>query len=402
MSRLVIDIETNDLLANMLDFSTLPYKLKDDARLWCIVVRDVDTDKTTVLESSTGVTITKQQLEDALSGCTEIIGHNGIKFDFITLKLFGLLDYEVGYLGKPDKLFGNEVKITDTLVRSRLFNPDRYGGHSLDAWGKRLGEFKDDFRQQSVEAGLIKHNDPKGTEFRQYSELMVSYCIQDTLVTKLVYLNLETEWLAYSKWERAEKLENKLADLAIRRESYGFWFDKDLAVRCLEDLQEKMQALADKVNPILPPKPMNKGTLKDYTPPKLQFKKDGSPSAAILKFAEKHQARVEDGMFIYKNTKHELPLTQPIETYESASIDDLDHVKMHLISLGWKPTEFKVRDLTKDAKKQTIPYEKRVLALDRWLDQTFDEGKYKESRLRELDMGKNKHNHILDWVNFMV
>ena len=390
MSRLIIDIEASNLLANMLDFSSLPYKMNEDARLWCVVVRDADTDEVISLSSESGDTITKEQVKAAFEGCTEIIAHNGIKFDFIALDLFGVLDYEVGYLDKPDKLFGKEVKITDTLIRSRLFNPDRYGGHSLEAWGKRLGNFKDDFRQQSIDAGLIASNSPKGEEFRQYSDIMLSYCQQDTLVTKLVYLELEKDFQAYAKWARPEKIENKLADLAIRRESYGFWFDKEAAIACLEDLQEKMQVLADKVNPILPPKPMNKGTLKDFTPPKLQFKKDGTASAAILKFAEKHGASVVGDVFLYKNRQYKLPLTEPIETHEVASIDDLDHVKMHLINLGWKPTEFKVRDLTKDSKKQPISYDKRVAAMDRWLDQTFDDGRYKQDRLQELDLGKSK------------
>lgn len=390
MSRLIVDIEANNLLSNMLDFSSLPYMVNEDARLWCVVVRDVDTDEVISLSSESGNTITKEQVKQAFEGCTEIIAHNGIKFDFIALDLFGVLDYEVGYLGKPDKLFGKDVKITDTLIRSRLFNPDRYGGHSLEAWGKRLGNFKDDFRQQSIDVGLISSNSHKGEEFRQYSDIMLSYCQQDTLVTKLVYLELEKEFQAYPKWAKPEKLENKLADLAIRRESYGFWFDKESAITCLEDLQNKMQELADKVNPILPPKLMNKGALKDFTPPKLQFKKDGTPSAAILKFAEKHGAKVEGDVFFYQDFPYKLPLTEPIETHETASIDDLDHVKMHLINLGWKPTEFKVRDLTKDAKKQSISYEKRVAAMDRWLDQTFDEGKYKKDRLQELDIGKSK------------
>ena len=390
MKRLVVDIEANNLLANMLDFSTLPYKMNNEARLWCVVVRDVDTDETVSLFSPTGSTITKDQVQKAFEGCTEVIAHNGIKFDFIALDLFGVLDYEVGYLGKPDKLFGKEVKITDTLIRSRLFNPDRYGGHSLDAWGRRLGNFKDDFRQQSIDASLIPSNAPKGEEFRQYSDIMLSYCQQDTLVTKLVYLELEQEFTSYPKWTKPEKLENKLADLAIRRESYGFWFDKEAAIACLEDLQEKMQALADKVNPILPPKPMNKGTLKAYTPPKNQLKQDGTPTAHMKNFAAKHGAEIEDDLFVYNGYARKMPFEEAIETHETASIDDLDHVKMHLINLGWKPTEFKVRDLTKDSKKQSISYEKRVAAMDTWLNQTFDEGKYKEARLLELDMGYSK------------
>lgn len=390
MKRLVVDIEASNLLANMLDFSSLPYKMNSEASLWCVVIRDVDTDEVISLSSPSGNTITKDQMKEAFEGVTEVIAHNGIKFDFIALDLFGVLDYEVGYLGKPDKLFGKEVKITDTLIRSRLFNPDRYGGHSLDAWGKRLGNFKDDFRQQSIDAGLIAANAPKGEEFRQYSDIMLSYCQQDTLVTKLVYLELEQEFQAYAKWAKPEKLENKLADLAIRRESYGFWFDKEAAIACLEDLQEKMQTLADKVNPILPPKPMNKGTLKAYTPPKNQLKQDETPTAHMKNFAAKHGAEIDGDLFIYNGYARKMPFEEPIETHEVASIDDLDHVKMHLINLGWKPTEFKVRDLTKDSKKQSISYEKRVAAMDTWLNQTFDEGKYKEARLLELDMGYSK------------
>ena len=130
MTRKVIDIETNNLLADMLDYSSLPYKLNENASLWCVVIRDVDTNEVTVLKSESGNTITKEMLQDTLVGTTEIIAHNGIKFDFISLKLFGVLDYTVGYLGQDDTIFGIPVKITDTLIRSRLFNPDRYGGLS--------------------------------------------------------------------------------------------------------------------------------------------------------------------------------------------------------------------------------------------------------------------------------
>ena len=370
MARVVIDIETNNLLADMLDYSSLPYKLNKNANLWCVVIRDVDTNEVTVLKSESGNTITKEMLQNALIGTTEIIAHNGIKFDFISLKLFGVLDYTVGYLGQDDTIFGIPVKITDTLIRSRLFNPDRYGGHSLDAWGKKLGEHKGNF-----------HN------FDSYSDEMVTYCIQDTNVTALIFKELEKEYISYSGWKKPEKLENKLADLAVRRETYGFWFDKELAITCLDDLIGKMQKLENNVNPLLPPKPMNKTKLKQFTAPKNQFKKDGSVSSVMEKFAEKHGAKIQGNKFYYKDGVLLLPLDEPIETHEKASISDLDHVKMYLIDLGWKPSEFKVRDLTKDSKKQNLSYQKRVEALDRWLEQTFTDEKYKDSRLSELDMG---------------
>ena len=100
MKRLVVDNEANNLLANMLDFSSLPYKMNEDARLWCVVVRDVDTDEVISLSSHSGNTITKDQMKEVFEGCTEIIAHNGIKFDFIALDLFGVLDYfEGGFCG---------------------------------------------------------------------------------------------------------------------------------------------------------------------------------------------------------------------------------------------------------------------------------------------------------------
>ena len=357
----------------MLDFRTLPYKLKDSARLWCVVVRDLDTDEVWTLSSESGDTITKEDMQSVLKNTKEIIGHNQIKFDLLALKLFGVLDYSVGYLDEDDTLFGKPVKITDTLVRSRLFNPDRYGGHSLDAWGKSLGEYKGDFK-----------------DFDKYSEEMLDYCIQDTKVTSLIYKKLEDEYNSYSRWTKAEKVENKLADIGVRRESYGFWLDKESAVACVEDLSQKMQELSDRVNPQLPKKPLNKTKLKQYTPPKIQTKKDGSLSANMVNFANKHGAIIEDGYFIYNGFAREIPFTDPIETHEKAEISDLDHVKMFLIDLGWRPSEMKVRDLTKDSKKQSLPYTKRVEALDRWLEQTFVEGKYKGVRVKELSMGSDK------------
>ena len=370
MSKYTIDIETNNLLSNMLDFTSLPYKLNSDARLYCVVIRNIDTDE---VSFAAGCEVTTEWLKTTLTDATEIILHNGIKFDLIALKLFGVLDYEVGYLDREDKLFGKPVKIVDTLVRSRLLNPDRYGGHGLKAWGIALGEHKGDY-----------------TDFSHYTEEMLEYCKQDTKVTSLIYKTLSDEYNSYEGWWKAEKLENKLADLAVKRETYGFWFNKELAIQCLEDLTEKMTELENKVNPILPPKPMNKTNLKKFTPPAIQFKKDRSFSANFLKFVEKHNGVLGEDYVEFYGEKFSLPVDRPIKLYETANISDLDHVKMHLISLGWRPTEWKVRDLTKDTKKQSLTYEKRVETLDRWLNQTFDEDKYKDLRLEELSLGWDK------------
>lgn len=449
----IIDIETNDLLSGMIDYREFPYKLREDARLWCVVITNYKTGEVTRLVKEE---VTKEALKQALNGATYIVAHNGIKFDFLALKLFGVFDYKIGYIDEDDTLFGKKVTFVDTLILSRLFDPSKYGGHSLGVWGERLGEPKTDFRQLCIDKGYIDKSAPRGAEFKQFCEEMVLYCEQDCNVNGKLLTHLSKIKREWDGWDAAIKMENKLADLGVKREHLGFAFDKEAAIKCVEDLTEKMTVLEDRVNPILPTKPLNKTEesfytppvnqltyklVKDTTPPKNQIKKDGELTSAMMRFIEKHELTFnEDGLVVYGDKEFEFPLLRPlVETPEPSeamirfaenvggeikldntflfkdksytlpmecnpiitelpsSISDLDHVKQYLISLGWNPSEWRVRDLTKDAKKQSISYEKRIKALERWIKETFEDGKYKKQRLKELDMGNNPDEifHIL-------
>lgn len=380
-----IDIESNNLLEGMLDFSSFPYKLNKDAKLWCVVIYNVETGET---KEAVKDEITYEWMKESLKDCKYLIAHNGAKFDWIALKLFGVMDYRIGYLGEDDTLFGQPVTFLDSLIISRLFNPDRFGGHSLKAWGKKLSNHKDDFRQQCIDDGIIEKGAPKGAEFKQWSPRMLEYCRQDTIVNADVYKALLKEGSGYN-WKDSIKLEHKLADLAIRRESLGFWFDKDLAIELVEDLTNKMQELTDKVNPILPPKPMNIGELNEYTPPKTQVKKDGDLSSYMKKFIERTGGEAsqlgEDWYVSYGDGRsYKVPFEEPVKTTVQGTIDDLNHVKQTLIDdYGWVPSEWRERDLTKDSKKQSLPYHKRIAALERWYKETMN-GKFKKLRLKEL------------------
>lgn len=55
------------------------------------------------------------------------IGHNILKFDTPTL----------------NRVVGTSIRLDpciDTLVLSQLYSPSIEGGHSLDAWGERMGK----------------------------------------------------------------------------------------------------------------------------------------------------------------------------------------------------------------------------------------------------------------------
>jgi len=105
-----------------------------------------------------------------------VIGHNIINFDLPAIKIF------------YGDWFWPKMEI-DTLVLSRLLNPDRerpkglpqkVGPHSLQAWGYRVGIYKGDYGKQEA-------------AFDEYNEDMLNYCKQDVEVTEQVYKYLLEE-----------------------------------------------------------------------------------------------------------------------------------------------------------------------------------------------------------------
>lgn len=108
----------------------------------------------------------EQYLKD-LAEYDIVVGHNVIDYDFCTLA----------------KLFPGDFKIKksfDTLVLSRMLEPDRFGGHSLKSWGKSLGILKGDY-------GDAEEGEDVWEEF---NEDMFTYCERDVDVTVKLYLHL--------------------------------------------------------------------------------------------------------------------------------------------------------------------------------------------------------------------
>ena len=376
----IIDIESNNFTENLLDYSSFPYKFKPEARLWCVVVRDYETGEDWYAELNK---VTPEWLKNTLEPFYYIAAHNGQKFDLPQLKLFNVLEYTIGYVGEIDTVFGRECKFLDSLILSRLANPDRTA-HSLAYWGKKTGEFKDDYRQQCIEAGYIKPSDPKGAEFREYNPLMLPYCRQDCK-TNATALRLIMNEFRDHNWKDSIQMEHKLADLAFRREHLGFDFDKNWAIECLEDLNSKMESLSNKVLPLIPPKPLNQTETGFWTPPKTQIIKSGALSKHMISFLDKIGAKCKDDGFVFDGFFYKIPYEGgALKTHQNPEMKDLDHIKMHLIDLGWVPTEWSERDITKDSKKKILPFKKRVAVLDRWFKETTEKGKYREARFKEL------------------
>jgi hypothetical protein len=382
--RLVWDIESSGLLDHTsIDYTASPYVLLPSFKIHSIVAKDIDSKTKFRFVGEKNI---RKEFPRLLEGATTLIAHNQINFDLLAIKLYLGIDYEIG---EVCTINGREVEIIDTLVLSKVLNPDRYGGHSIDAWGERLKLEKIDWRSKAVELGLIPYNAPKGAEFLVYHPEMLVYNERDVDVNELVYYALLEEMGSWD-WSGPFALEQQVQDIVTRQQHRGFWFDRDLAEANIRELDTKMEEIKAIVEPILPPKPMGVTKLKQYLPPKIQFKKNGEPSAVLEKWIEKHGSKIEeyDGEFFVDlyDKRYKLPLDPevPIQTHEPATVKDTTHIKGYLVELGWKPTQFKERDLTCDSKKNKLSQEKYEAAVHRYVEQTL-ESPFCKARCAELD-----------------
>ncbi len=403
------DIEATDLLnENTIDYTSSPYRLKDNYFLHCVVFQnhadgrivafyDGDTyqfDGREYTESKQGevyelkgyapITDHEHYQLSELKGWIEntkfrrLIAHNQISYDLLALKLLLGLDYAVGEEIKAgglstftsDSWGPHKLAFWDTLVVSKCLNPDRYGGHSLEKLSSGNTSEKFGFRK-----GM--HPSEK---FKVFAADMLYYCIFDVKSNTEVYdklietynLNSRTELF---KWASALKLEHGIAELITRQEHRGFHFNRDKAEVALDKLDSMMAERKARVEPLLPPRPATKKFMGEFTPPKIQIKKNGDLSSHMANFLEKHGGvLLEDGTVKIFDVVHALPMPQePLKTHMAATIDDTTHIKKWLVGeLGWNPAEYKEKDLTVDTKKVKLKGEALEASINRYVDQTFD------------------------------
>lgn len=400
------DIEATNLLnSESIDYTAIPYKLKDSFKIHCIVVDVVVGGKEYIYGFHDGekyifdgrehkVTVEGKtytlpagyapvdyihkplndfpKFVEKLPEGSKVIAHNQINYDLLAVKLYWGIPYEVerdmsieADLG-DDYWAGKKVVFDDTLVRSKTLNPDRYGGHSLDNLSQKGKVQKIEFRKYLPQEERFKHFGPD----------MLYYNIFDVKANKGVAKLLDEEMKAYNwneKWNKAIKLEKAVAELITRQEHRGFKFDIELAQRNLDELDKMMEERRVKIEAILPPRPATKKVQEDSTPPKSQFKKNGDYSANLLKFAEKMGAVIENGKFLYGGKAYDLPLPlEPLITEMKSTVNDTTHIKDWLVSLGWTPSEYKEKDLTVDTKKNKLSPEKLKAAIERYVEQTVE------------------------------
>ena len=275
MKQIILDIEANGL--------------KPDT-IWCVVAKEVEHGTTNTF---IGDDISEFGDWVLYNGITDICGHNIIGYDLPILeRLAG---------------FKWEGPVQDTLVMSRLAHPHREGGHSLNAWGSRLGFDKGE------------HND-----WYNFSWDMVDYCKRDVELTQLVYGHLMKE-LKHFK-EESITLEHNVARIVNQQVENGWTINERDANLLLGELRQKLHDVETTVRKTFQPLPV---WIPLNYPEGKTHNKDGSIS-------KRYQAQLDKGAS-WKPTEFK---EWGYYLYPEFNLGSRQQIGRYLQHFGWKPKEF--------------------------------------------------------------
>ncbi len=319
--ELVFDIETDDLNAT---------------KIHCIVAQDVETQKV--------YTFPPDKLQEGykfLSQADTLVGHNIIGFDIPMVHKFSDVNL-------------SSIPVIDTLVLSRLFNPNRDGGHSLEKWGYKLGYHKIDF-----------------SDYLNYSEDMLTYCIRDVNLNMVVLKELRKESKGFGR--ECIDIEQRIAGIIKQQETNGFKFDTEHGLVLLAELREKKQAIEDEVHSTFKPKWVDDKVVTPYV------RKDGQLSKRGL---------TDDEYARCLNTLDFSPFMR--QSLQEFNLGSRKQIGEYLIDFGWKPDRFTptgqpiVDEKTLSAIThiheanliaQFLLLQKRIAQIDSWIDATEEDGR---------------------------
>ncbi len=323
-SAYVVDLEANNL-----------YPFQD--KIWVICLKQVGTDKRLKVHPYKDPKA-KEKIIDFIfqdPGVPIIIGHNYLGFDsWCIWKELGI-PMSVG----RDTFAGREVRYFDTLFGSQFFLPDRLEGHSLRAWGIKLGDHKIEYRKLLIEKGLLPKDAPSGAEFSFHTSEMDEYCWQDCSVCEQVYVELNNQ-LEEEKSHSAFRLGQKTFFLMAAQGFTGFKFDSEKGIALKARIEGMIEELRREVEPELPPRKLKKTEEPLYRFPAKPYTKDGQFSALMNKFLERIGATVLSRAAIQVNGRtinivgHGL-----IQDTVPMLLDDQNALKDYFLNvLKWEPT----------------------------------------------------------------
>jgi DNA polymerase I-like protein with 3'-5' exonuclease and polymerase domains len=258
--RIVLDIETN---------------LAHD-KIHLVVTKNIDSGEVRTWKVA-------DNLREYLKGVSLIVMHNGISFDAPVL----------------NRLWKTKIRLNqvyDTLIVSRLLDPSRETGHSLEAWGNTLGFHKIDYA--AVWQWMMDRKEEYKNECFDYpiDSLLTDYCIRDVEVTAKLYSHLVSELEQKQFSQESVDLEHRVAAIISEQERNGFKLDQIYTTCLLTDIKSKVAGIYERMQQRWPP-------------------------VTLERFSDKTGKRLKDS----------------IVTFNPGSRQQIGE---KLKELGWKPKEF--------------------------------------------------------------
>lgn len=233
---------------------------------------------------------------------------------------------------------------------------------------------------------------------------------------------------------RRGMLQHFLMGLQARQ---GVYFDIDAAVALRQKCDDMMKEIADRVEPLLPLKeiseaqkpkfpqkpfntdgsisshgyswlknklgyPVNEAAFDFKPAPKRAFNKDGSVSATGIKWCEERGCTDPEKQadFLRAARSEEAPKPLPDDLMQQAIKDLQDKrmpdcmvpmrmsnqmdIKRYLISVGWQPTMWRTKDLTRDYHKKQLPDAEIDAKVREYMDE-LETSEYRTLIIRELN-----------------
>lgn len=198
----VIDIETDDLNATV---------------IWCMCWENIRTQEKGECIGKEACKAFFERTEGSI-----YIGHNILKFDAPVLNRIAETRLTVS-------------KLVDTLVLSTLYSPSLQGGHSLGAWGERIGVKKTEFN-----------------DFARLTPKMVAYCHQDVSVCAQLFRRITKVLTKVGFSELSCYIQHNITSILFRQQQTGFFFDGQRAIAFYQQLRAREEELQHDIRQAFP------------------------------------------------------------------------------------------------------------------------------------------------------
>lgn len=237
------------------------------------------------------------------------------------------------------------------------------GGHSLAAWGERLGNAK------------IEFND-----FSKLTDEMIEYCHQDVAVTAELFVKMMKTLTRIGFTEESIKIQHLLTVILDKQRRNGFKFDGRRALLFYQELRRIEEEIAEKIYEVFPPE------LKKLNSFKRAYKKDGSPTNLFLKHQE-----IYEKVHVHDDGSYDVYGLVPF------NIGSPNQRVQKLLELGWEPEEF-TEKTKKGGGGNPKPFDKGKLSpsLERFVEETDNEAVKLIARWMTINGRANMVNNWID------